>query len=178
MRSAPVTGHYTALLAGPYPVASLTVNDVRDREDHGSATAEAGEICRMPTGVAAREGGFSVATVTSGEARAETIRRGCDRFLAHHPPRTPREILADLSEYAGEREPDRYGQGELIESLEERVAALLGTESAAYFASGTMAQQAALRVWADETGMDTVVLHPLTHIEQDELRAVWELHHL
>jgi len=132
----------------------------------------------MPTGVAAREGGFSVATVTSGEARAETIRRGCDRFLAHHPPRTPREILADLSEYAGEREPDRYGQGELIESLEERVAALLGTESAAYFASGTMAQQAALRVWADETGMDTVVLHPLTHIEQDELRAVWELHHL
>lgn len=107
-----------------------------------------------------------------------TIRRGCDRFLLHHPPQTLRDALSELSAYAGDREPDRYGEGELIDSLETRVAGLLGTESAAFMPSGTMAQQAALRVWADETGLDTVALHPQTHLEQNELRALWELHHL
>lgn len=87
-------------------------------------------------------------------------------------------MLTELAAYAGDREPDRYAEGELIESLEQRVAGLLGTEAAAFMPSGTMAQQAALRVWADETGVETVALHPLTHLEQNELRAVWELHHL
>jgi threonine aldolase len=88
------------------------------------------------------------------------------------------EVLTELADYAGDREPDRYADGELIESLESRVAGLLGTEAAAFMPSGTMGQQAALRVWADETGMDTVALHPQTHLEQNELRALWELHHL
>jgi threonine aldolase len=86
--------------------------------------------------------------------------------------------LADLIPYATDREPDLYGEGELIESVEARVAGLLGTEAAAFMPSGTMAQQAALRVWADETGIDTVALHPLAHLERNELRAVWELHQL
>jgi threonine aldolase len=116
--------------------------------------------------------------VTTDDERRTSIRRNCDRFLSHHPPRTTGEWLAELAEYAGDREPDRYGEGELIESLETRVAELLGTEAAAFMPSGTMAQQAGLRVWADETGLDTVALHPLTHLEQNELRALWELHHL
>jgi threonine aldolase len=116
--------------------------------------------------------------VTTDQERLLTIRRGCDRFLLNHPPQSARNALSELAEYADDREPDRYAEGELIESLESRVAALLGTEAAAFMPSGTMAQQAALRVWADETGLDTVALHPLAHLEQNELRALWELHHL
>ncbi|MCZ9345693.1 beta-eliminating lyase-related protein, partial [Streptomyces sp. TRM76130] len=47
--------------------------------------------------------------------------------------------LYDLDEPA-----DQYGDG-VVAALEERVAALLGTEAAAFFPTGTMAQQVALR---------------------------------
>ncbi len=112
------------------------------------------------------------------DERGRAVRQGCDRFLLGHPPRATGEWLAELAEYAGDREPDRYAEGALIESLETRLADLLGTDAAVFMPSGTMAQQAALRVWAEETGLDTVALHPLSHLERHELRALWELHHL
>src|SRR5690606_2114939 len=69
---------------------------------------------------------------------------------------------------------DVYGDG-IVETLEERVAELLGTEAAAFFPTGTMAQQAALRSWAGRTKDTTVALHPLSHPElheQDAFAAV------
>ncbi|MCX4764037.1 beta-eliminating lyase-related protein [Streptomyces sp. NBC_01275] len=85
---------------------------------------------------------------------------------------TLRERLALLHDGAPEvydlDEPaDIYGNG-VVETLEERVAALLGTEAAAFFPTGTMAQQVALRCWAGRTGNPTVALHALAHPE------VWE----
>ncbi|MGV9631641.1 threonine aldolase family protein [Streptomyces sp. NPDC003487] len=70
--------------------------------------------------------------------------------------------LYDLDERA-----DLYGDG-LVEVLERRVAALLGTEAAAFFPTGTMAQQVALRCWAGRTGNATVALHALAHPEVHE----------
>jgi hypothetical protein len=63
-----------------------------------------------------------------------------------------------------------YGGG-IVETLEERVAGLLGKEAAAFFPSGTMAQQVALRCWAGRTGSTTVALHPLAHPEVHERNA-------
>ncbi len=85
---------------------------------------------------------------------------------------TIRRRLALLTEAAPEvydlDEPsDMYGNG-VVAALEERVAALLGTEAAAFFPTGTMAQQVALRCWASRTGNPTVALHALAHPE------VWE----
>jgi threonine aldolase len=116
--------------------------------------------------------------VTDLDERAAAIRQSCDRSLLGHPLRTAKAWLTELAACAGEHEIDRYGEGDLIESLEARVADLLGMEAAVFVPSGTMAQQAALRTWADETGVDTVALHPLSHLEQHELRALWELHGL
>ncbi|MFF9676679.1 threonine aldolase family protein [Streptomyces eurythermus] len=88
--------------------------------------------------------------------------------------RTVRERLAvldaasevyDLDGYA-----DVYGDG-IVEDLEQRVAALLGTEAAAFFPTGTMAQQVALRCWAGRTGSPTVALHALAHPEVHERHA-------
>ncbi|MXG30107.1 threonine aldolase family protein [Streptomyces sp. YIM 132580] len=66
---------------------------------------------------------------------------------------------------------DVYGGG-VVADLERRVAGLLGTEAAAFFPTGTMAQQVALRCWAGRTGNATVALHPLAHPELHEEGAL------
>lgn len=88
---------------------------------------------------------------------------------------TLRERLAWLNEGAGDvcdldGRVDMYGDG-LVETLEERVAELLGTEAAVFFPTGTMAQQVALRCWAGRTGNPTVALHALSHPEVHERQA-------
>ncbi|MFI0966178.1 threonine aldolase family protein [Streptomyces sp. NPDC021080] len=88
---------------------------------------------------------------------------------------TLRERLDWLSEAAGDvcdldGRIDMYGDG-VVETLEERVAGLLGAEAAAFFPTGTMAQQVALRCWAGRTGNPTVALHALNHPEVHERQA-------
>ncbi|WP_078992549.1 threonine aldolase family protein [Streptomyces sp. MMG1121] len=78
--------------------------------------------------------------------------------------RTAPEVY-DLDERA-----DIYGD-RIVGALEGRVAALLGTEAAAFFPTGTMAQQVALRCWAARTGDPTVALHGLAHPEVHERNA-------
>ncbi|WP_369171364.1 low specificity L-threonine aldolase [Streptomyces sp. R28] len=73
--------------------------------------------------------------------------------------------LHDLDESA-----DLYGDG-IVGALEEKVAGLLGKEAAAFFPTGTMAQQVALRCWAGRTGNATVALHALAHPEVHERGA-------
>lgn len=108
---------------------------------------------------------------------------GCDRVLSGNRAVTLREGLAALAEgsYDLDTRPDVYGNG-VVETLEQRVAELLGTEAAAFFPTGTMAQQVALRCWSERTGDRTVAMHPLAHPELHErfayaqlsgLRSVW-----
>ncbi|MFI6039361.1 threonine aldolase family protein [Streptomyces sp. NPDC051315] len=89
--------------------------------------------------------------------------------------RTLRDQLALLWEaaprvYDLDEPGDLYGS-RVVEALERRVAALLGTEAAAFFPTGTMAQQVALRCWAGRTGNPTVALHGLSHPEVHERNA-------
>ncbi|MEV1068769.1 beta-eliminating lyase-related protein [Streptomyces sp. NPDC050263] len=99
--------------------------------------------------------------------------RKAERVLARGGFRgTLRDRLTLLHEAAPQvydlDEPaDIYGDG-VVEALENRVAELLGTEACAFFPTGTMAQQVALRCWAGRTGNPTVALHALSHPE------VWE----
>ncbi|MET7896344.1 threonine aldolase family protein [Streptomyces mirabilis] len=92
---------------------------------------------------------------------------------SHQP--TVRERLTWLNDgaegvYDLDRPVDMYG-GQIVETLEERVAGLLGKEAAAFFPTGTMAQQVALRCWAGRTGNPTVALHALGHPEVHERQA-------
>lgn len=92
---------------------------------------------------------------------------------------TLRERLDDLVREAGavhdlDEPADIYGNG-VVEALESRVAGLLGTEAAAFFPTGTMAQQVALRCWAGRTGDRAVALHPLAHPEVHERNAFGEV---
>ncbi|GIL34229.1 low specificity L-threonine aldolase [Phycicoccus sp. DTK01] len=73
---------------------------------------------------------------------------------------------------------DRYGAGGEVEALEHEVAQLLGTESAVFMPSGVMAQQAAMRSWAERSSTDAVAVHGLSHLVVHELDALSEMHHL
>ncbi len=116
---------------------------------------------------------------------SEASKRSERRRAAHRAARrvltrpgylaTVRERLALLQEtapdvYDLDERADVYGSG-IVEALEERVAGLLGKEAAAFFPTGTMAQQVALRCWAGRTGNPTVALHALAHPEVHERNA-------
>lgn len=77
--------------------------------------------------------------------------------------------LADAAEANGPQ--DLYGEGELIQQLEQDIAQRLGKEAALFLHKGVAAQLAAMRVWtAGRTGAQ-VVMHRKSHIELDEAQA-------
>ena len=99
--------------------------------------------------------------------------RACERALTRRPmDQRLGERLTALAADAGavydlDERTDLYGDG-VVAGLERRVASLLGFPAAAFFPTGTMAQQVALRCWAGRTGNPTVALHPLAHPEVHE----------
>jgi threonine aldolase len=103
------------------------------------------------------------------------LRDACTRFLNWHGQRRPAELLAEIPVDVA---PDRYGDGGVVAELEREVATLLGMPAAVFLPSGTMAQQAALRVHADRLGRRTVVFHPTCHLDQHEGGAYQRLHGL
>ncbi|MYW70265.1 threonine aldolase [Streptomyces sp. SID8379] len=110
-------------------------------------------------------------------ARRLAALRGARRTLARGPQvPTLAEHWARLTDVAGSvtdlsGDVDLYGDG-VVADLEAKVAGLLGKEAAAFFPTGTMAQQVALRCWAGRTGNSTVALHPLAHPEVHERQAL------
>ncbi|MGW1377957.1 threonine aldolase family protein [Streptomyces sp. NPDC002446] len=103
--------------------------------------------------------------------------RGSARVLAGGAVETLRERLERLTAdgcaaYDLDDWTDVYGNDDgVVGELERRTAQALGTEAAAFFPTGTMAQQVALRCWAGRTGNATVAGHPLSHMEVHERDA-------
>jgi threonine aldolase len=117
--------------------------------------------------------------VVSRDTEYDEAFRACDRFLFGHGPRRPRDVLAELAEEAGpDEEADRYGEGSLINDFEHEIATLLGKDEALFLPSGTMAQQIALRIWADRSHTSTVAFHPTCHLEIHEQKGYALLHGL
>lgn len=107
--------------------------------------------------------------------RRRAVHRAAERVLSRSSAlATIRERLALLDAagdvYDLDESVDIYGNG-VVEALEQRTAALLGMEAAAFFPTGTMGQQVALRCWAGRTGSPTVALHALAHPEMYERHA-------
>jgi threonine aldolase len=109
----------------------------------------------------------------------QELRARAERWLSGHGFESVRTVLANLLEDVGpEERQDQYGTGAIIEEFEREVAELLGQESAVFLPSGTMAQQIALRIWAERKGCRTVAFHPTCHLEIHEQRGYERLHHL
>ena len=105
----------------------------------------------------------------------DALRRACDRALTGHGPVRAADLLATIP---ADTVVDRYGDGGVVAELESEVAGILGRPAAVYLPSGTMAQQAVLRVHAERRGRRTVLFHPECHLRQHEEQALERLHGL
>lgn len=115
----------------------------------------------------------------SFEERFRAAFRRVERRLPGGHALAPADELRSLAQEAGlVGDPegwDRYGERGAVAALEARVAELLGKPAAALFPSGIMAQQSALRVWADRQGSRRVAIPALSHLlcyEQDGPRVL------
>ena len=103
------------------------------------------------------------------------LRDQCTRFFHGHGKQDAASMLATIP---AETTMDRYGQGGVVADLEAEICRLLGKPAATFLPSGVMAQQAVLRVHADQRNRRTVIFHPMCHLEQHEEKAYQRLHGL
>ncbi len=113
--------------------------------------------------------------------RVRAAGRACTRTVSGRRHRSPADVLHDLAAACRElgiEEWDSYGEQGAVTRVESEVAELLGVEAAAFFPSGVMAQQAALRVWCDRAGSRRVAMPDLSHLLVHELDGPRILQHL
>ncbi|MFI6686098.1 threonine aldolase family protein [Streptomyces sp. NPDC050485] len=138
------------------------------------------ELHPLPGSTADTPGGTPEKTPEQARQHRLAVYRGAKRRLAdqtvdHTLKRRLTALLADGAEvYDLDEAGDIYGNGAVAE-LERRTAEALGFPAAAFFPTGTMAQQVALRCWASRTGDPTVALHPMSHPEVHERNAFSEV---
>ena len=99
--------------------------------------------------------------------RISAASRTCSVAITRHAYRSPKQVLADLARACDElgiEEWDTYGESGPVARLEAEVTSLFGVEAAAFFPSGVMAQQAALRTHSDQAGIRRVAMPDLSHL--------------
>ena len=108
------------------------------------------------------------------------LRSKCKKFVPGHLPRKAGEEFTLIAKWCRENnfEADVYGTGVLISSFEKKIAGLLGFEAACFMPSGTMAQQIALKIYAEKTGNQNFAIHPTSHLELHENHAYSHLSNL
>ncbi len=113
--------------------------------------------------------------------RIRAASRDCTAAASGHAFRSPAQAFADLAracEELGVETWDYYGEGGAVQRLESEVTEIFGVEAAAFFPSGVMAQQAALRTHTDRAGNRRVALPDLSHLlvhEEDGPRILHDL---
>jgi threonine aldolase len=111
--------------------------------------------------------------------RLEAASEACDTSVFWHHRRTPAQVLRAVAQAAddlGLDEWDLYAEKGGVVRVEAELSALFGKPAAAFFPSGIMAQQAALRVWCDRTGSKRVAIPDLSHLLQHEDDGPRRLH--
>ena len=98
----------------------------------------------------------------SRDLELEALAGSCTRFLSGDGQRTVATLLETIPD---DTEVDYYGVGGAVSALESDVARLLGKESALFVPTGTMAQQAVLRVHADRRSGRSIAFHPTCHLD-------------
>jgi threonine aldolase len=99
------------------------------------------------------------------------------RFLSPSglsPSRQPQQVLTRSLHRVDASEAEE----DAVPRLEQHIAELLGKPAAAMFPTGTMAQQVAMRVHADQRGIRSIAFHPQCHLEQHEHKGYSTVHGL
>jgi threonine aldolase len=113
-------------------------------------------------------------------AELECLRRRCTIQVPGHATAAPGSELSRIGRWCQEHgwHADRYGEGELIDFFERKVATMLGKAAAVFMPSGTMAQLIALRIWCERAGVRRIAIHATSHLELHEEHAYAHLHGL
>jgi threonine aldolase len=98
-------------------------------------------------------------------------------YLGSSERRKPHAVLRRMLDALPEDMPP-MGAGDPVDTLQQRVAALLGKEAALLLPTGKMAQQIALRINADRSGIRTFAAHPTCHLVNWELDGYAHVHNL
>lgn len=107
------------------------------------------------------------------------LQASCGRRLSGHKALTPADALRRLADHPSAKEAaDVYGSGGAPAILEARTAEQLGKSQALFFIKGMIAQMAVLRVAAERARTKNILIHPMSHLDQDEDGAAWRLHGL
>ncbi|MGV2989102.1 threonine aldolase family protein [Vibrio sp. E150_011] len=90
----------------------------------------------------------------------------CRVVLPGNHEQSPADMFAGMAAWCKDNHVthDRYGEGELIQSFEQKVATLLGFESGLFVITGTMTQPTALQIACEERRCHNVAMHPSSHI--------------
>ncbi|WP_261859030.1 threonine aldolase family protein [Photobacterium sanguinicancri] len=94
------------------------------------------------------------------------LRNQCHTVLSGHTPTSPATLFQQMADWCSENriEHDMYGEGDLIQGFEQKVADLLGFESGLFVITGTMTQPTALQLACHERNNPVVAMHPSSHI--------------
>jgi threonine aldolase len=124
-----------------------------------------------------------MATMASEDlaTRVRAASRACAVAITGHGFRSPARAFEELARACGElgiEEWDSYGEHGAVARLEKELSELFHMEAAAFFPSGVMAQQAALRIHADRAGSRRIAMPDLSHLlvhEEDGPRVLHDL---
>lgn len=94
------------------------------------------------------------------------LRTQCELIVPGFAAPGPAEEFRALAHWfdANDQRHDHYGEGELVQGFERKVAALLGKPAALFVPSGVMAQLIALRIWTEAARLDRFGIHPTSHL--------------
>ncbi|MBI1771782.1 MAG: threonine aldolase [Burkholderiales bacterium] len=100
------------------------------------------------------------------DAEISALRQNCHTTLPGHRAIAPAETFRRMAAWSEDNQVqhDTYGEGELIQSFESKIAALLGMEAGLFCITGTLTQVTALRLACEERGSPLVALHASSHI--------------
>ena len=113
--------------------------------------------------------------------RIAVASRSCAVAVSGQAFRPPVQVFEELARGCGElgiEEWDVYGERGAVQRLEAELTTIFGAPAAAFFPSGVMAQQTALRIHTDRAGSRRVAMPDLSHLlvhEEDGPRILHDL---
>lgn len=98
------------------------------------------------------------------------MQQQCRISLPGNKEYSPADMFARMADWCQQHniDHDRYGEGDLIQSFEKKVATMLGFEAGLFVVTGTMTQPTALQIACETKQCRNVAMHPSSHIQIHE----------
>ena len=111
------------------------------------------------------------------DTELQLLKQQCQIVLPGHRMESPATNFRSMADWceAHHIRDDLYGEGELIQRFEQKVAGMLGRPAGLFCVTGTMVQATVLRLACEQRRNPLVALHPTSHILVHE-RSNFQIH--